>query len=114
MLAETIVRESRGSPYFVYELVEYLREGGDLAEGSTHSSEISLDTVLGRRISKLTDEANRLLEVVSLAGQPLRQAVACRAAGLGAAGYSGLTELRSAAPGARNWPGIARRGGNLS
>ena len=35
MLAETIVRESRGSPYFVYELVEFLREGGDLADGST-------------------------------------------------------------------------------
>jgi tetratricopeptide (TPR) repeat protein len=95
MLAETIVRESRGSPYFVYELVEYLKEGGDIAEGSTHSSDISLDTVLGRRIAKLTDSAGQLLEVVSLAGQPLRQSVACKAAGQGAAGYAGLTELRT-------------------
>ena len=39
MLADTIVRESRGSPYFVYELVEFLREGGDLADGSTASSD---------------------------------------------------------------------------
>ena len=86
MLAETIVRESRGSPYFVYELVEFLREGGDLAEGSTASSDISLDNVLARRIRRLADEANQLLEVVALAGQPLRQAVACKAAGLGARG----------------------------
>jgi len=95
VLAETIVRESRGSPYFVYELVEFLKEGGDLDDGSTNSSHVSLDSVLARRIGRLTDEADRLLEVVALAGQPLRQDVACRAAGLSAAGYAGLTQLRS-------------------
>ncbi len=96
MLAETIVRESRGSPYFVYELVEYLREGGDLAEGSTNSSDISASTMCSQGgLVSSRREASRLLEVVALAGQPLRQAVACRAVGLGASGYSGLTELRS-------------------
>ena len=113
MLADTIVRESRGSPYFVYELVEYLREGGDLAEGSTNSSDISLDNVLARRISKLPEEANRLLEVVALAGQPLRQSVACKAAGLGASGYAGLTELRSQHLVRGTGTGIARRGRDL-
>ena len=49
-LAETIVRESGGSPYFVYELVEYLKEGGELGEGGTLSTQFSLDSVLGRRI----------------------------------------------------------------
>jgi hypothetical protein len=94
-LAETIVREAGGSPYFVYELVEYLKEGGELGEGGSLSSQISLDSVLGRRISKLPPEAVSLLEVLAVAGQPLRQAVACKAAGLGAAGFSGLTLLRS-------------------
>ena len=95
LLAETIVRESRGSPYFVYELVEYLKEGGELGDGNTISSHVSLDSVLAKRIGRLTEEADRLLEVVALAGQPLRQAIACRAAGLGASGYSGLAQLRS-------------------
>jgi len=94
-LAETIVRESRGSPYFVYELVEYLKEGGELGEGGTLSTHFSLDSVLGRRISRLPEEAASLLEVLALAGQPLRQAIACRAAGLGALGFSGLALLRT-------------------
>jgi tetratricopeptide (TPR) repeat protein len=94
-LAETIVREAGGSPYFVYELVEYLKEGGELGEGGSLSSQISLDSVLGRRISKLPPEAVSLLEVLAVAGQPLRQAIACKAADLGAAGFSGLALLRS-------------------
>ncbi|MFI5457644.1 MAG: serine/threonine-protein kinase PknK [Isosphaerales bacterium] len=94
-LAETIVRESGGSPYFVYELVEYLKEGGELGEGGTLSTHFSLDSVLGRRIGRLPVEAASLLEVLALAGQPLRQAIACRAAGLGAEGFSGLALLRA-------------------
>jgi hypothetical protein len=94
-LAEAIVRESGGSPYFVYELVEYLKEGGELGEGGTLSTHFSLDSVLGRRIGRLPAEAVRLLEVLSLAGQPLRQAIACRAAGVGHEGFSGLTLLRA-------------------
>jgi tetratricopeptide (TPR) repeat protein len=94
-LAETIVRESGGSPYFVYELVEYLKEGGELGEGGSLSSQISLDSVLGRRIGKLPRGAVSLLEVLAVAGQPLRQAIACKAAGLGATGFSGLALLRS-------------------
>jgi tetratricopeptide (TPR) repeat protein len=94
-LAETIVREAGGSPYFVYELVEYLKEGGDLGGGGTWSSQFSLDSVLWRRIRHLPQEALSLLEVLAVAGQPLRQAIACRAAVLGAEGYSGLMLLRS-------------------
>ncbi len=94
-LAETIVRESGGSPYFVYELVEYLDEGGELGEGGTLSTQISLDSVLGRRIGRLPPEALALLEVLAVAGQPLRQAIACKAADVGALGFSGLALLRA-------------------
>ena len=94
-LAEAIVRESGGSPYFVYELVEYLKEGGELGEGGTLSTHFSLDSVLGRRIARMPAEAVSLLEVLAVAGRPLRQAIACGAAGLGAAGFSGLALLRA-------------------
>ncbi len=94
-LAEAIVRESGGSPYFVYELVEYLKEGGELGEGGTLSTHFSLDSVLGRRIGRLPAEAISLLEVLAVAGQPLRQAIACRAADAGALGFSGLALLRA-------------------
>ena len=95
IVAEMIVREAGGSPYFVYELVQYLKEGGDLGDSLANSSEISLDTVLWRRIVRLPAEARELLEVLALAGQPLRQAVACRAAGQGADGFASLALLRA-------------------
>ncbi|MBV8232746.1 MAG: AAA family ATPase [Planctomycetaceae bacterium] len=95
-LAETIVRESGGSPYFVSELVQYLREGGELGESlASSSSDVRLDEVLWRRIQRLPGEAQSLLEVLAVAGQPIRQAMACRIAGLGAEGFSGLALLRS-------------------
>ena len=95
-LAETIVRETGGSPYFIYELVQYLREGGELGESlAAASSDVRLDEVLWRRIQRLPDEVQNLLEVLAVAGQPIRQALACRIAGLGAEGFSSLALLRS-------------------
>ena len=112
-LAETIVRESGGSPYFVYELVEYLKEGGELGEGGTLSTHFSLDSVLARRIGRLPAEAVTLLEVLAVAGQPLRQSIACRAADLGAARVfrAGAAAVPASGPGHRRR--LARRGGNL-
>ncbi len=97
VVAEMIVREAGGSPYFVYELVQYLKEGGDLADSDSmaNSSEISLDTVLWRRAVRLPVTARELLEVLALAGRPLRQAVACRAAGQRADGFASLALLRA-------------------
>jgi tetratricopeptide (TPR) repeat protein len=94
-LAETIVREARGSPYFVYELVQYLKGGGELGEGGSLSSQISLESVLWRRIGKLPVEAVSLLQVLAVAGQPLRQAIACKALELGPRGFSALALLRA-------------------
>ncbi|MBV8318915.1 MAG: AAA family ATPase, partial [Planctomycetaceae bacterium] len=87
-LAETIARESGGSPYFVSELVQYLLDGGELGESlAALSSDVRLDEVLWRRIQRHPGEAQSLLEVLAVAGQPIRQAMACQIAGLGAEGF---------------------------
>ncbi len=86
---EAVVHESRGSPFFVRELVRYLREG----HGSAR--DVSLSEVLMMRVGRLPEPARRLLEVVAVAGKPLPEAVACRAAGLAADEQGAVDALRS-------------------
>ena len=95
VVADMIVREAGGSPYFVYELVQYLKEGGDLSDSLASFSQINLDSVLWRRITWLPDEAREVLAVLAMAGRPLRQSVACRASGQGTEGFASLALLRS-------------------
>ncbi len=90
-----IARESRGSPYFVYELVEHLNSGGELEDRSSIRGSISLDDVLWSRIERLPDGSRALVEVLAVAGQPLRQADTIRAAGLGPEGFTALASLRA-------------------
>jgi eukaryotic-like serine/threonine-protein kinase len=89
--AEAIARESRGSPFFVHELVQAIRSHSDPLAG-----EVALDRVLLGRVALLPEDARRLLEVVAVAGRPVAAAVACGAAGLAAAGPAALGLLRSA------------------
>ncbi len=93
--ARMIARESRGSPYFVYELVEHLNTGGELEDRSSIRGSISLDDVLWARIERLPEGPRALLEVLAVAGQPLRQADTIRAAGLGPEGFTALASLRA-------------------
>jgi len=94
-MAKMIARESGGSPYFVYELVEHLNAGEELEDRSSFTGSISLDDVLWTRIQRLPGNARVLLELLAVAGQPLRQAGASRAASLGPQGFTALAFLRS-------------------
>jgi hypothetical protein len=76
--ARAIAREAAGNPFLVLELAQYVLGGAVLAEGA----EVTLDQVLGARVAALPAEARALVEVVAVAGQPLRQRNACQAAGL--------------------------------
>ena len=44
--AETIARESEGSPFFIQELVQHIRGGAALSDYATSSRQITLDEVL--------------------------------------------------------------------
>ena len=72
--AQQIVRESHGSPYFVFELAQHVREGihGATAGESGDASGIRLDEALWQRIARLPGEERMVLELLSIAARPLR------------------------------------------
>ncbi len=74
-LARTIADEADGHPLFIGELVRYARAH----PGRTLSS-LRLEDALWSRVRALSTEVRRLLSVVVLAGEPLPQEVAARAA----------------------------------
>jgi serine/threonine protein kinase len=92
--ATAIARESGGNPFFVTELVRHISAGTEVSAGFA-GREVHLDEVLWDRIGRLPGGARRLLEVVAVSGQPIRQASACGVAGLGAEGAAALAVLRT-------------------
>jgi eukaryotic-like serine/threonine-protein kinase len=75
-LARGAAREAQGSPFFAGEMMRYLTTAGADARGMT------LDGVIAARYRQLDAQARALLDVVALAGRPVAQVVALRAAGL--------------------------------
>ncbi len=100
----TIVRESGRSPFFIGELVQYsARTPGPLDLSSERSApqdgssgDLTLETVIRGRVSRVRDGARRLLHVLALIGRPAKLAVACEIAELGLASMDDVIELRSA------------------
>jgi len=74
--ADRIARESTGSPLFVEELSRYAM---DALDGEA-APELSLEDLMHRRLQRLPADATRLSQVVALAGRPMAQALAFRAA----------------------------------
>ncbi len=94
--ARRISRESRGYPYFIFELAAHMRANTDwAAEQSAASRELDLDEVLWTRVGRLPDEARRLLEVVSVAGQPLPSRIVFETAGIIGRQQNVVARLRS-------------------
>jgi tRNA A-37 threonylcarbamoyl transferase component Bud32 len=77
-VADAIARQSGGYPFFVHELVRYLQSGSTLAGGT--AGDFTLGEVLWARVGQLPQPARALLEVVAVAGRPVRLDSACRAA----------------------------------
>jgi serine/threonine protein kinase len=94
-LAEAMARESKGSPFFVYELVQAFQAAGDTEARMSPGEVVALDEVLSLRIGRLPAEARRLLEVVAVAGRPLGRLEAFSAAELSEWERDRLALLRS-------------------
>jgi serine/threonine protein kinase/tetratricopeptide (TPR) repeat protein len=90
--AALMARESGGSPYFLQALVQSFLEGADIA--GRPEGPLTLDEVLWRRATGLAEPARRMLEVVSVAGRPLRQDDVLRAARVSPEERGALAPLR--------------------
>jgi serine/threonine protein kinase len=87
--AEVVARESGGNPLFTCELAHSART-------TSLATVPSLQDVVWDRVRQLPQEARRFLELVAVAGTPLRQDEACAAADLAGAQRGALAVLHSA------------------
>jgi energy-coupling factor transporter ATP-binding protein EcfA2 len=76
-LAGAIARESRGDPFLVDQLVRFIDAGGRASV-----EDVRFEDVMRMRLDQLDADARRVLEMVSVAGRPLAQRTAARAAGI--------------------------------
>jgi hypothetical protein len=84
-LGRRIAEESQGNPDLVDALVRHARTVRDPA---TPRVGVNLDEVLWARVGRLPEPVRRLLEVIAVAADPLRQSDALRAATFHAQGLS--------------------------
>ena len=73
-LVERVAEEAGGLPLFIAELAIHMQ-----TVASQDSRPIGLDDLLRRRVEQLPDNARELLELVSVAGEPISQRVAASA-----------------------------------
>jgi serine/threonine protein kinase/tetratricopeptide (TPR) repeat protein len=94
---EAIARESRGSPYLLTQLVEHLyTERASLPPGDRRVIEISLDRALSGRLDTLSSSATSVLELVTVAGRPVRDEIVAQLIAAEVDLATALSELRRA------------------
>ena len=104
---DAVVTEAAGNPLLVEELIRFLQSqhlggagagpGGGL-DGASAPELVRLDNVIRRRVESLPRDAREVLELVSVAGEPLPQTLVAEAAGqrLGTEGWEQrITRLRA-------------------
>ncbi len=80
---EQIIREAAGHPLFIRELVRHVGRTGDASQEETR-----LEDAIWNRLASLETELNEVLELVCVAGVPIRQDRLAEAAGRDAGGLA--------------------------
>jgi hypothetical protein len=86
--SDTVVRDAGGNPFLINELIRYAHPAGD-------ARELTLDEVIYSRVKSLPSATRRLLEVLSVFGQPLDRELASAAAGVGLEEMESVSQLRA-------------------
>ena len=89
-VADRIAGESRGSPFFVWELAQHVQDESIASVGS-----LELDEVIWSRVCRLPEETRRLLEVFAVAGRPMRASEAYETIDARTHGPGLLAQLRT-------------------
>ncbi|HLW63788.1 MAG TPA: protein kinase [Gemmataceae bacterium] len=89
-VAAALARESQGWPLYVHELARQVRLLPQPMAGG-----LSLDQMIWQRLQQLPSAERRLLEVLAVAGQPLRQSVAFQSAEVEAEPHGVFAMLRN-------------------
>jgi eukaryotic-like serine/threonine-protein kinase len=96
--ASALISEGHGSPFFLTELARYIEETEQAHPQAEESAipggvPMGLEAVIQARLQRLPEAARRLLEVLSVAGQPLSGTSASRAASAALGGEEALQAL---------------------
>ena len=88
--ADKIAEESRGWPFFVWELVQHIQADLEIADLT-----LELDEVIWARVTRLPPDATRLLEQISVAARPMPTAELYQAMDVVSKGPGLLAHLRA-------------------
>ncbi|MCU0963035.1 MAG: AAA family ATPase [Pirellulaceae bacterium] len=77
LMVSDVVRESRGDPFLLGELVRHVEH----SQGWMRSH-VDLEAMIAERVERLSGPAQQLLTLLAVAGHPLEVADACRASGV--------------------------------
>jgi serine/threonine protein kinase len=86
-LARTIAEEAAGHPLFIDELARHAQAAGG------HPGPLRLDEALEARVQTLGVEAREILELISVAGTPIRKKIAARALDMDFAEFAKRTSI---------------------
>lgn len=89
-LAGKIARESRGWPFFVWELAQHVQEFPEIAD-----QKLELDEVIWTRVNRLPEAARKLLELIAVTGRPIPATEAYQAIDAMERGQGLLAQLRT-------------------